>query len=326
MFDTWTAIAQFGGSARYQSASCSVGNKGYVHGGIGGGAFSVGGICFDFWEYNVVTGVWTMKAFIPGPVVDSGAQMFVINNRPYLVAGWGPGFNSFLYEYDILNDLWIVRTSIPPGMNGRAYGASGAVGNNGYFGLGLSGLGLFRKRDWWKYDQTTDSWTQMADSPNIVGAPFPGRSDCMSFTIGTTVYVAGGFDGAAFITDELIAYDTLTDTWAVKAPMPTAFSQGTAFSLGNFGYVTGATNKVLYRYDSINNTWAIMSPYPGLGQWTTSFTYQGFGYVGTGNIATPTKEFFVYDGNVPTTSAASFAAGKRRRRLIGAFNAYNDVI
>ncbi|MBK9525807.1 MAG: hypothetical protein IPO39_13995 [Bacteroidetes bacterium] len=69
------------------------------------------------------------------------------------------------------------------------FGATGfSIGTTGYVGLGNDGASTTNlTQDFYKWDQTTDSWNAIADFPG------PVRYYAASFVIGSNAYVGTGF-------------------------------------------------------------------------------------------------------------------------------------
>ncbi|MCX5849701.1 MAG: hypothetical protein NTW65_09645 [Deltaproteobacteria bacterium] len=63
---TWTQKADFGGTARGFAVGFSIGNKGYIGGGVSTAWNN------DFWEYDPANDTWTQKADFGGGVRVGG--------------------------------------------------------------------------------------------------------------------------------------------------------------------------------------------------------------------------------------------------------------
>ena len=115
------------------------------------------------------------------------------------------------------------------------------------YGGGNSTGGYYN--DLWRWDPTTQIWTQLANMPtakqNIQGAYWNGK-----------IYVPGGFNGA-HITENAI-YDIATNMWTTGAPLPAAQTgANVAFNnkVYNFGGNPGPQSTVTI-YDIATNTWS----------------------------------------------------------------------
>lgn len=94
--DLWTQKANLPGLPRWDAASFSIGNKGYLGTGVPQG----GGMLQDFWEYNPLNDTWTQKANLYGPA-RGRAVGFSIGSKGYIGTGFG-GVFSLVH----LNDFW----------------------------------------------------------------------------------------------------------------------------------------------------------------------------------------------------------------------------
>ena len=144
----------------------------------------------------------------------------------------------------------------------RGYMAHAQVGNyvwmlGGYTYWGTTGLVE-------RYDLTTNT-------PVIDGAwnmPTPAYG-CAGASIGTNIYVVGGYDGTNIL-DNLRIFNTTTGTWSAGKPCPIKiYAPAIAVSEGKlyvFGGVTDTSNnyaiKDTYRYDPASDTWTKRADMP----------------------------------------------------------------
>ena len=155
------------------------------------------------------------------------------------------------------------------------------------------------RNDLWRWDPTTQTWTQLANMPtgkqNIqgaywngkiyvpggfttvhltenaiydiatntwsTGAPLPAAQTGTNVAFNNKIYNFGGNPGPqATVT----IYDIATNTWSPGASMPVPITYGRATKAGNFAYyaggIAGVTVPTVYRYDFAANTWATMAP------------------------------------------------------------------
>ena len=168
-----------------------------------------------------------------------------------------------------------------PAANGRNFSTSFSIGHNGYVSSGASGTGYFS--DLWKWDQTTNTWTQLAN--------YPGMGDYAqsSFAIGGKGYVGLGQTGST-IGNDLWAYDTTSNSWTSKAVFPGAARYSAfGFSVGTDGFVgCGSSGSAPYhhdvwKYNSLSDTWTQLSNYPGGNrEGLNYFTIGHVAYIGNG--------------------------------------------
>jgi N-acetylneuraminic acid mutarotase len=115
-----------------------------------------------------------------------------------------------------------------------------------------------------EYDPSTDRWTVKAPMP--VGLHHVGIG-----VTGGRLYVIGGYRQSGLTVWEPVAtvyaYDPATDTWAERAPMPTArgalsvtVHEGKLYAIG--GYDRKANSAAVEVYDPVRNLWASRAPLP----------------------------------------------------------------
>ena len=101
--------------------------------------------------------------------------------------------DSTLFESFVTNRYLGVRLQDKediPGF-GRTFSAGYSINNKGFIGGGYSPLALEFKgylKDFWQYDQETDSWIQL---PNLPGV---GRQGPVGFSIGNDGYIGTGYN------------------------------------------------------------------------------------------------------------------------------------
>lgn len=114
------------------------------------------------------------------------------------------------------------------------------------------------------YDPFVDRWTTKAPMP--VGLHHVGLG-----VTGERLYVIGGYRQSALSVwhpvATVYAYDPGTDTWAERAPMPTArgalsvtVHEGKLYAIG--GYDRNANSAAVEVYDPERNTWTSRAPLP----------------------------------------------------------------
>jgi N-acetylneuraminic acid mutarotase len=284
--DTWTRVANFGGSARTYSLGFSVDSFGYV--GLGKTADTIlGGSTYllDLWQYDLGTNTWTQKANFPGPETIN-AISFTIGSKAYIGLGAVLGTSSVrsdFWEYDPATNTWTQKANFPSGPRDGAIGFS--IGAKGYVGLGASDT-TYGTKDFWQYDPATDTWTQKADFAGGI------RANATGFSIGKYGYVGLGlqFSFGYHYMKDFWQYDTLTDSWSQKADYPdTAIILPFSFVIGNRAYVgTGedsANNfhSSLWEYNSLTDQWIEKDSFGGGNrQGVAGFSIGNIGYAGTG--------------------------------------------
>lgn len=196
----WSQIAPFAGSSRYTGTSFELAGKGYL--GLGYAPCKN-----DFWSYDPATNSWSQVASYPGSPRQA-ASTFTIGSKAYVGLGACSGslYDDFA-EYDPFNNNWTPIASFPGAARDGAYSFS--IGNFGFVGLGYdyasTGNPFTMFSDFWKYDQSTDSWS-------LLQPAFPGklRFQGMYFSLNNKGYLGLGSD-TVFYTRYL------SDVWELKA-------------------------------------------------------------------------------------------------------------
>ncbi len=228
--DAWTQKADFGGSARNNAVSFTIGSKGYI--GTGWDV-AIGGYYNDFWEFDPVTNVWTQKAPFPGGDRHE-AIGFCIGNKGYLGTGVDSNFiyHNDLWEYNPATNVWTQKAN----MSGipRAAAVAFAVSNKAYVGTGYDGT-QSRFKDFWEYNSLTNAWSSKASLPG------DERSEAVAFNIGNKGYVGTGraymLSGAPGLHD-FYEYDPATNMWTSRTNVGGgARTLGAGFSVNNKGYI-----------------------------------------------------------------------------------------
>src|SRR5690554_1173994 len=163
--------------------------------------------------------------------------------------------------------------------------------------------------------------------------PISTRNNALSFTIGDSVYVGTGYDGALLYND-LWVYDKRNDQWYQRANLPVARENGAAFSIGNKGYAGFGWNlnassslSSVYEFDPSTNSWSAIAPYPGSGgRGVFAASVSGKGYAGGGGVgrqATLQRDFWEYNpGTNSWTQKANLPFGRRTGGIAFGVNNY----
>lgn len=93
--DTWTQVADFGSTARYNAVAFSINSKGYVGTGYDGTYY-----CNDLWQYNPETNLWIEVASFPGGKREDAVAV-VADSKAYFMSGRNNGsFSVELWVFD----------------------------------------------------------------------------------------------------------------------------------------------------------------------------------------------------------------------------------
>lgn len=186
------------------------------------------------------------------------------------------------------SNTWVKVSDFSGGKRERAVAFS--IGEYGYVGTGTDTAEMVRK-DFWKYNASTDSWTQVAELPGLA------RRDAVSFTLNNLGYVGTGISddvsSLGVLLNDFWSYNPLLNHWDSVAPYPGNQMNGvyfaTGFSVGGKGYVCGgktgssAYSSELWEYKPSIDTWIQRASFPtGIRYMLSSFAIGNFAYVGFG--------------------------------------------
>jgi N-acetylneuraminic acid mutarotase len=179
--DSWTQVADYGGTGRTQACAFTIGNFGYAGTGMGSSGFKK-----DFWKYDPSGNSWTQVADFGGTARRLAVGV-AMGGQGYVGTGDDGVFKNDFWQYDAATDTWIQKASFP---GTPRYGATGfAIFPQVFIGTGYDNT-LVYTDDFWQYNYWNNTWTQIADFSG--GA----RSNAFAFTIGTRGYVGCGYDGS----------------------------------------------------------------------------------------------------------------------------------
>ena len=262
--------------------------------------------------------------------------MLAIGNKIYAGLGHynGAGPNILFedwWEFDPSTGAWTQKADY---LGGICYHAAGfTIGDLGYVGTGrISASGSILVKDFFKYDPSTNSWTQLTDFPGV------GRRGAIAFAIGDYGYVGTGSG-----TSDFYRYNPANDSWIAIASLPGgARMSGVGFGIGGYGYAgtgyrydLGWSSSDFYKYNPALNQWTAI-PDVGVGPLGTTtrmeacgFSLNGMGYVLTGdNISSGTnyKDMWELDPTTDTWVQIDDFDGTARRYLSGiALNGFGYV-
>ena len=209
---------------------------------VSGGRDASGAQTKTLFVYNPATDTWVRKADMPR-AGGCGTQG-VIGGLLYVTTDcglFGTDTTRF-YRYDPVTNTWTKLASPPDNFND--YGVSGVIGGKFY----LAGAGAL----FVVYDPATKRWTQRAYTVH------PERDMCGAVLNGK-LFVAGGLDasnaeaGLPGAVRTLRVYDPATNTWHLRALMPTprwdaagAAAGGLFFVISGYNETTVTRNVVAY--------------------------------------------------------------------------------
>jgi hypothetical protein len=198
-----------------------------------------------FSSADVSENCWVRKA--PMRVPRSSLGVAVVNSRIYAIGGYAEnGVVAMNEEYDPETDTWTYKKPMPTPIaqfaiavyQGKIYCISGNVNE--------------------VYDPDTDTWEKKEPMPTP-------RRGLGANVVNGNIYVTGGYvpnssspTGSSFVSLNEV-YDPETDSWTVKAEMPTAEIGFRSAVVDNKIYVTESTTQI---YDAGTDTWSFGKPIP----------------------------------------------------------------
>jgi len=180
-------LATFPGIPTYQPITFVLGDKGYLISGYNNTTTS------RVWEYNFATNVWSNKGNSPLGKRTGGIAM-VANGKVFMGLGYeNTTFNGQTirrYKKDWLqytpgSAYSAIKADFPGQARSEAKGF--VVNNSPHLGFGKSGSTYYK--DFWKYNPSSNTWTQQ---PNWPGITSTDDNNIGSFSLGTTGYVVKG--------------------------------------------------------------------------------------------------------------------------------------
>lgn len=281
--NSWTRKAdQPSTDQTYLSNEFTLGNKGYVQGGKDPNAPT--NVSATMREFDPRTNAWSIR---PAPTAGSFRAEAVgvgLLGKGHLIAGVSTAstFLSTHQQYDPATTSWTTRQAMPAARSGAVgFAINGAI----YVGTGFVPF-IGPTKDLWKYDPTTNTWTQMADLPG------QERRLAVGFAIDGKGYVCTGVNPSETALNDLWAYDPGTNTWQARANYGgSARSEAAAFVIGGKGFVGTGVFGVgvlsdMWSYDPVTDTWTQRADVPGGGRrGAAGFAIGNKGYISGGRTA-----------------------------------------
>ena len=117
-------------------------------------------------------------------------------------------------------------------------------------------LGEIYYDDFWEYDPSSDSWSQIANYPGLPGC------GPVSFVIDGFAYVGAYETDPSVNTTDFYRYDPTSNSWNAISPVPTGMSDMSAFAIDGKGYYLDGTTGWLIQYDPGTDSWVYHSAPP----------------------------------------------------------------
>lgn len=198
----------------------------------------------QFWKYDPVTMDWQQRSAYPGSN-NIRPGTFTIEDNIYAMAGIE------LYEYNTVTDTWTRKGNVP--YSGRRNLLTFSYNDKGYAGTGRSYDYNSYYSDMWKYDPSSDSWTQIADYPATYG-----RYGGVATPLNGQVYTGlGGSRSVGSHNYEMYKFDPSVEEWTQFENFPfQSLSNPMAFTLNGkayFGVKDEMQGKIiLWHYDGLS--------------------------------------------------------------------------
>jgi hypothetical protein len=162
-------LARYPGTYTSEAVAFVLGNKGYLVSGYTSTETS------KVWEYDFTANAWRNIGNSPLGR-RNGSSAFVINNKVYM----GLGYENAIFNGQsirVYKKDWIQYT---PGSSyfgnmadfpgaGRGDAQGFIINNNLYLGFGRNITTKTRFKDLWRYNASSNNWTQQADWPGVYG-------------------------------------------------------------------------------------------------------------------------------------------------------------
>jgi len=237
--------------------------------------------------YNVATNTWTSRRPLPKPLARTNGAG-VLNGKIYVTGGYPDGAMSWpwptVYMYDPATDTWTRKADMPKvaGEAGRQYPAGGGVtgviggklyvvsdcflkdSTGGYLSPGCNPLFL-------RYNPTTDRWVILP--PPFSPAIHAGNPSIGGIIDGKFYVMASSYNANEGANDAHFAvYDTATNKWITRTPLPHGLYRAASAVLGRKLYVMGGSGTndlgeqdvldINIAYDPVTDAWTRQASLP----------------------------------------------------------------
>ncbi|NQV01579.1 MAG: hypothetical protein HQ542_02960, partial [Bacteroidia bacterium] len=222
---------------------------------------------------------------------------FSIGQKGYIATGTNGHSDHLLQdlqEYDPGSNSWSLKSNLPLPLRGSA---AFVIGRKAYITTGGGQYGLnYQLLEW---DQGTNVWRTRAAFPSG-----QGRMSAVGVTIGNRGYIGTGFDLAERALNDFWEYDTYSNTWTQKAPLPgRGRAYATAFAIHDKIYIGLGNNGTAYlkdwwEYTPSTNSWKRMEDLAGEARTgAMGFSVDSKGYIigGVSYTLKPLRDAWEFD-------------------------------
>jgi len=252
MIGTWHVRTGFI-AARYAHASAVIDQTIYSFGGYNGSVIK------SFVWNNVADNTRGSLSDMPVSLMWHAAA--AVGKYIYVMGGDKTRYNNEIvqtnYCYDVDNDIWTEKTSIPYSIKAAT---AIAAGNNIYL---MGGVSTDVVNLNYRYDVVLDEWFPMESMPYSV-------SEHAAVVKGKYIYVLGGRNNDGDNVNYNLRYDITANQWTELEPIPMILSRHSAVVCGNYIYLYGGKkdttdkdNSTFYRYSISSDEWTTITVQTG---------------------------------------------------------------
>lgn len=282
-------------------------------------------VVLSFCSIGQTENFWSDKADFAGSKRER-AVAFSIGNFAYV----GTGIDSAevvlkdFWKYNPATDTWAQIADFPGGVRRNAVAFT--IADFAYVGTGIDSadatvLGAQTLSDFWKFDPSGNTWTQIASYPASFGN---GIYFATAFSIDSKGYVCGGKLSANFYSNQLWEYKPSTDQWTQLANFPGGVRyQLSSFTIGFKAYVGFGTDQDLYRkdlweFDATTNQWSEKADFPGSERASaTTFSIGQRGFITGGANGGILDDLWEYNPFSDSWTSRATYGGSARKNAIG---------
>ena len=213
---------------------------------------------------------WTSGKNMPTARIDMAST--TVGDKIYVIGGYTDKATNIVEVYDSTKDEWSTISPLPENLDHLA----AATYKNKIYVVGGFDEGSKPSDRLFIYDTILGKWEEGKKMPTARGALTAEFINGILYAVGgdnDPSYIAGAHHPYGQTTTNE-AYDPTTDSWTVKAPMPTARHHHAAAVVGERLYIIGGRYGLAYAdinfnnsnanemFDPAQNKWSIMKPMP----------------------------------------------------------------
>jgi N-acetylneuraminic acid mutarotase len=227
-----------------------------------------------------------------------------------------------LWQYNPSTDSWAQKADLPG--SARRDAVAFSADGKGYVGTGINAdesLGALKLKDFWAYDPTLNTWSQVADYPGVGGL---GLYFATAFELDSKGYVCGGKVGPNSYTNQLWEYKPSLNQWTQRTNFPGGVRyQLASFSVGYYGYVGLGANqdvfkKDFWKYNAGTNQWTAIADLPASERGScVTFSIGNRGFVCMGSDGGILDDLWEYIPEIDYWVSRAPYGGSERKNAVG---------